>query len=53
MRTVLENHGEKHIVEVPHTIVALYSLKEGQVFEVRDRENKNILIISMATKLNE
>lgn len=53
MRTILENYEGRNIVEVPRAIVALYSLKEGQVFEVRDRENKNILIISMAAKLNE
>ncbi len=51
MRTVLEQVNGKHVVEVPHVIVGLYSLKNGQVFEIRAREKKDILIINMATML--
>lgn len=53
MRTTLEKVNGKHIVEVPLTIVGLYSLKNGQVFEIKARENKNILIINMATMLGQ
>ncbi len=53
MRTVLEKVNGKNVVEVPFTIIGLYSLKEGQIFEIKTRENKNILIINMATLLAE
>lgn len=53
MRTVLEKVNGKHVVKVPCSIIGLYSLKDGQVFEIKTRENKNILIINMTTLLAE
>lgn len=53
MRTVLEKIEDRHLVEVPCTIVGLYSLKNGQIFEIKTRESKKVLFINMATMLSE
>ena len=46
---------EEYWVEIPQTIVKLYSLKEGMIFELYPKENKKeqYLLINMATKLDD
>ena len=52
MRTVLRNKKGRYTIDIPSTIVGLYDLKDGQVFEVKIKDNDNgVLLISMATKL--
>ena len=53
MQTVLEkDKNGNHVFEVPSTIIGLYSLKEGQIFQVRVKEGKNVIIITFATNLH-
>lgn len=54
MRTVLRNKKGHYTIDIPTTIAGLYNLKDGQVFEIKVKENDNgILLLSMATRLEE
>lgn len=53
MKVKLEEINNRQYVEVPSAFVNLYSLVEGQVFEAHAKENKEILLIILSTKLKE
>lgn len=53
MKVKMQKIQNKQYVEVPNAIVNLYSLEEGQIFEAHAKENKEILLIILSTKLNE
>jgi len=54
MRTVLRNKKGRFTIDIPSAIAGLYNLKDGQVFEIKIKENDNgILLLNMVTKLDE
>lgn len=54
MISSLEENNGRYLVEIPATIVKLYSLKNGQKFKVKEQEiRKHFLRICYNTKLEE
>lgn len=51
MRGVLKICGDEHVIELPRTIIDLYSLKEGTDFEIKAIVVKDKLLINVSTSL--
>lgn len=53
IKTVLKSCSDSLVVEIPRSIVNLYSLKEGAKFIMYAKEVENHLIINLMTKIND
>ena len=52
METKLESRNGKYFIEIPKTLIDLYSLESGMVFEIKATENvKNMLVLNISTAL--
>ncbi len=52
VRAKLESRNGKYFIEIPKTLVDLYSLESGMTFEIKATEaRKNILIINLSASL--
>lgn len=52
MNGVLRINGDQHVIELPRSIIDLYSLKEGTAFEIKAIVVKDKLLINIFTKLD-
>lgn len=54
MEAKLESRNGKYFLEIPKTLIDLYSLKSGMVFEIKATENvQNMLVLNISTSLTE
>ena len=54
MEKKLESRNGKYFIEIPETLIDLYSLESGMIFEIKATENvKNVLILNISTSLTE
>lgn len=52
MKTKLESRNGKYFIEIPKTLIDLYSLKSEMLFEIKAVEHaKNMLVLNISTSL--
>jgi hypothetical protein len=52
MKTKLESRNGKYFIEIPNSLIELYSLKSGMVFEIKAVEHvKNMVVLNISTSL--
>lgn len=54
VKAKLELRNGKYFIEIPKTLIDLYSLKLGMVFEIKAVEHvKNMLVLNISTSLTK
>ena len=53
MKAALKICENRHVIEIPNSVVELYSLKDGIVFEIKTIVVNDKLLINVSTTLQD